>query len=303
MKTKIMIIALLLLVACVPFIPSKQDISIPKLYEGSQGVDVWFVQNAPPNDVFEGQLFGVAFSLENKGASDIENGVYVVGLPHELTAREGVVGRFSLKGKSVFNPFGESKIIKFSAHAGELASQVARVPAGLSVDVCYPYHTEVSAQVCINPEPTIISKPKSVCTPSAQSFSGQGAPVVVTKIDVPQILPLDNPALVQPQITLSIKNVGRGFVVDKYRFADACTPRGGKELYNVVRIGGYLSELPLDCRPQELRLSDKENTVVCTLPSGLEKARGSHLALLNVKLDYGYVDKKSKQIYVKRALS
>ena len=302
MKTKIMIVALLLLAACVPLIPTKQSIVIPKIYEGSQGVDVWFVQNAPPNDVFEGQLFGVAFSLENKGANDIENGVYVIGLPNELTARESVVGRFNLKGKSMFNPFGESKIIKISSRAGELAQQVARVPVGLGVDVCYPYHTELSTQVCINPEPTIVSKPKTVCTPSAQSFSGQGAPVAITRVDVPQILPLDNPALIQPQITLNIKNVGKGFVVDKSRFADACTPRGGKDLFNIVRVSGWLSELSLDCHPQELRLSDKENTVVCSVPSGLEKARGNHLALLNLKLDYGYVDKKTKQIYVKKAL-
>lgn len=133
-------------------------------------------------------------------------------------------------------------------------------------------------------------------------FLVRGAPVVVTKIEAPQILPHENPALVQPQITLNVRNVGKGFTVDRQRFADACSPRGGEGLFNIVRVTGMLSELPLECRPHELRLLDKENTVVCTLFSGLEKARGSHLALLNLKLDYGYVDKKIKQIYVKKAL-
>ncbi|MBI4141875.1 hypothetical protein HY484_03050 [Candidatus Woesearchaeota archaeon] len=299
---KLLLITLLFLTACMPLIPTKQSVSIPKIYEGSQGVVASFVQNAPPNDVFEEQLFEIAFNVENKGAFDVENGVFVVGVPNEITTHDSIVGRFSLKGKSVFNPFGESKIIKLSARARELGANVARVPAGFSLDLCYPYHTEVSTQICINPEPTTITKPKTVCSPSAQSFSGQGAPVAVTRIEAPQILPHENPALVKPQIILNIKNVGQGFVVDRNRFADACTPRGGKELFNIVRISGVLSELSLDCRPQELRLSDNENTVVCTVPSGFEKARGSHFALLNVKLDYGYVDKKSKRIYVKKAL-
>lgn len=173
MKRRILI-ALLILTACIPLTPTKQSIVIPKVYEGTQGVDAWFVQNAPPNEVFEDQLFEIAFSLENKGAFDIENGVYVVGVPNEILTSDSVVGRFNLKGKSVFNPFGESKIIKLSARARELGAQVARVPAGLNLDLCYPYHTEVSTQVCINPEPIMIAKPKTVCAPSAQSFSGQG---------------------------------------------------------------------------------------------------------------------------------
>src|SRR3989344_5452388 len=79
-----------------------------------------------------------------------------------------------------------------------------------------------------------LTKPKTVCTPSAQSFSGQCAPVAVTYIEAPVILPHVNLNFVKPQFTLHVQNLGGGLVTNIKNFADACSARGVKDVYNIV---------------------------------------------------------------------
>lgn len=303
-KIFLLIVTFVLLISCTgQFLPSsKQTVFIPETHSGTVGVDVSFLDNAPPNEVFESQWFELGFVLENKGAVDVRNGVFVVGVPEDFDTKDSVYDSFSLKGRSLFYPLGDSKFYKLKVRGRELGPMVERMPAMVGVDVCYPYKTEFSAFVCIVPDFSGTLKKERVCTPSAQSFAGQGAPVAITRIDVPQVLPHDNPAFVKPQITLNVKNLGKGIVLSRQKFGDACTQRASKDVYNIINIGGSISDAPLTCTPQQLRLSEDDNVIVCTAEDGLEKSRGIHNALVNLNLDYGYLTKKTKSITIKRVL-
>ena len=298
---RIIILLLLFLAGCtiLPITP-KNNINIQETRTGTQGITSSFIDSAPPSEVFENQLFEVSLMLENKGAADVQNGVYVFGIPDDLETRDDVYGRFGLKGKTFFNPFGDSKLLSLKVRAREIAPQLERITTQFGVDLCYPYRTEVGTGICINPVGGV-QKQVKVCTPSSQGFAGQGGPVAVTSIEAPQILPHENSALVKPQIILHIKNVGGGIVVSKSSFADACAQRGAKGIYNIINIGGSLSDIPLNCAPSQLVLSEKDNAVICTLSAGLEKTRGSHVAQLKIVLDYGYYSKKTKPLTIKKA--
>ncbi len=279
---------------------SKQSISTPQI-TGYKGLEVFFSENSPPQNVFETQLFDIGFRVENQGGSDALNSIYVAGIPSDFQTNDPFYGRFNLKGKSLFYPFGESKYFSLRAQGTELGPQLERVISGISIDVCYPYQTKFSSLVCINPESSVNSKPTKVCTPSSQSFSGQGSPVAITKIDAPIILPHENPSLIKFQIVLHVQNLGTGFVVLKQKYADACSQKSGQDIFNVVQITGSLEDSPLECAPSILRLNAADNTIVCTATSGLEKALGSHQSVLSVNLDYGYLTRKTKQIFINRA--
>lgn len=305
MNKKIFLLLLItILSGCtlLPTIPTKGGTTIPETRTGTQGVEITFMNNAPPNEVFENQLFEIYFGIENKGATDIINGVYVLGVSDDFEVPDASYGSVSLKGKSLQYPFGESQFFVVKTRARELAAQLQRLQSTISVDVCYPYKTPVSSSVCINPEFGVVTKPVTVCTPTTQSLGSQGAPIAVTQIEAPLILPHENPMFIKPQIIVHVKNVGKGLVVAKEKVRDACTQRGVKEGYDLVRMTGTLSDLPLDCSPQNVQLSAQDTTVVCTLNAGLEKSRGSHLAVLNLNVDYGYITKKSRPITIKRAL-
>lgn len=301
-KTILFAIFFVFLFGCNVLQPAqKQSISTPQI-TGYKGVEVFFSENLPPSNVFETQLFDIGFRVENQGGSDALNSVYVVGIPSDFQTSDPFYGRFNLKGKSLFYPFGESKYFSLRAQGAEIGPQLERIISGVSIDVCYPYQTKFNSLVCINPDPSAISKSTKVCTPSAQSFSGQGAPVAITKIDAPVILPHENPALIKFQIVLHVQNLGTGFVVSKQKYADACSQKRGQDIFNVVQITGSLEDSPLECRPSILRLNAQDNTIVCTATSGLEKAVGIHQGVLSVNLDYGYFVRKTKQVFVNRAL-
>jgi len=276
---------------------SKRDISAP-VVTGYNGVSLALVTNAPPSEVFEGQSFEIAFTVDNKGSTDVKNGVYVIGIPSDFETREDIYGRFSVKGKSLLYPFGDAKSFSVSAVARELRQDVER--SSISVDVCYPYRTNFNTQVCINPQTNVFSSPQKICTPSAQGFSGQGAPVAVASVDMPIILPHPNPALVVPQFVLHLQNLGNGLVISKQNFADACSQKSNRDIFNMVQVSGSLEDIPLKCIPSVLRIMGSDNIIICTLEDGLEKSRGSHLGVLNINLDYGYSTSKTSQILIKK---
>ena len=112
-KEMILLLLLIVMSSCtnLPFVPSKQSITIPQTHQGTHGVDVYFLDNAPPFEVFENQLIDIGISVENKGAVDVQNGVYVFGVPEDVATNDVVYGRFGVSGKKLFNPFGDMKNI------------------------------------------------------------------------------------------------------------------------------------------------------------------------------------------------
>lgn len=269
---------------------------------GVEGVVMKFIENAPPQEVFVGNLFEVGVLLENKGAFDVEDGVVVFGLPVDVLSSEMLVSDvFRLRGRHQFVPVGESRRVVMSARTREIGEE--RLPTVVVATGCYKYATKTSQVVCLSPE-SVLQKGGGVCSQRDVFLAGgQGAPVAVTQIEKPVLTLLDRDR-VKPTLLIHVRNVGRGVVVDKNRFDELCSREkkaDEKEWVNVVEVQARMLDKKLSCSPRVLKLAD-DAVVACTLEEGLLKSIGNLEALVEISIEYGYSEQVTKQLVVKKII-
>src|SRR3989338_2258133 len=81
MIKKIMIlIVVLFILGCTGQNKDSGPITDVDIYKGTEGLVMKFLENAPPDEIFEESLFGAGIELENRGAFNIENGYLSLGL-------------------------------------------------------------------------------------------------------------------------------------------------------------------------------------------------------------------------------
>lgn len=298
MKAVLSLVALaLFLTACTGLLrlPGK-SIALQDVHKGSEGIATGFAQGSPPKDFFEDGVFNAIVFVENKGASDISNGIYVFSVEDQyIELLKDSVGRFDLKGRSVYSPVGEKKFFTFKGKARLLGKQTERITTTMLFSICYPYTTEATASVCVDTDILNLNARKP-CTPKAVALSGgQGAPVAVTKVET-KMIPGDIEGVVVPQLIIYIKNVGKGQIIDAAKAKDLCIgQRVLRDDFNTVAVKAFLGEEALECRKDEIKVDRDENRVVCILPEGFAKDLGTYTTILRVELDYGYTSNVAAQ--------
>ena len=123
-KTIISAILLLTIIGCTGIIPGadRETIHLPEIYEGTQGIEISFLQDMPSYELFEDQLFEIGLELHNQGASDINNGLYSIAVDEQLiTLVDEQMNRFNIQGKSVYNPAGGKQIINIKAKTKQIS--------------------------------------------------------------------------------------------------------------------------------------------------------------------------------------
>jgi hypothetical protein len=141
----------------------------------------------------------------------------------------------------------------------------------------------------------------AACTSETYSGeSGQGAPIVVTKIE-PEILVQAD--YVRPQFKIYIENKGTGYVTN----AKSCqlTNINDQDTSGRVNVRAQLSGEELKCGPDEsgqLRLVDSESFIRCYLPSDNSKysrTKKNYLTTLTVSIDYTYTLINKQEVEIK----
>lgn len=296
------------------------------IHKGTQGLEMIFLQNAPPNELIappegERMSFKVGVKMENKGASDIRDGQlllvveknYMNVLGWEIQEGFSQVGAagdkvaFTLKGRSELDPSGEMIASTADLEALPLERQSVTHTSSVSLTACYGYETIASANVCIDTEVYGMKPVEKTCTPTDITLSdGQGAPVAVDKIEV-SMLPAGQ-EFVKPQFVIHILNKGSGLVFrpDKVRDACSASPLKQDEI-NVVKIddvafSGYsLRGGHIECSPNPLKLRQRNSKVVCSVKEGVISAETeTYETILQVTLAYGYSQTISKQVTIER---
>ncbi len=300
MKQIIAILAMMaILTGCTSFgtiFQQKQTITLPPVHEGTQGLEISFLTNMPPAEVFENQLFEIGLDLNNKGAADVQNGIYTIAVNEQyITPVDEQIGRFNIKGKSVYDPLGGQERIRAKVQANALSGPIAKQSTTIITNVCYAYKTTGTIMTCIDTQP--LKKETKTCTVKPVSTSaGQGGPVSAVYVE-PRMPPHTNPEKIMPTYVIQIENRGTGQVIDANLVYDACTGRNiGKESYDLVKVRAMLSSDELACEPQQIKLKQKENKVVCTLKQGISANKGNYAAPLIIELEYGYMQTKAKTI-------
>lgn len=283
----------------------KGYISDAKVNTGTSGLEMEFIKQSPPDEVFENQIFMAEVLLQNKGASDIKNGKLLIGMEKDymelLYDRQGFESiDFELEGKSIKNPVGEEKVEGFKIKAKKIDPQTEQHDSTIYVTSCYKYETKASETVCIDVDIHNLVLLEKPCEVKDISLSSQGAPVAITKIEE-KMSPSENGDIILPRFTIYLENKGDGEVIDKNSIDKFCSSGPVKsEDINKISIEAYLSGVPLECKFYELKLKDKEDKVICSLKEGIKDDEPAFTTILTIKLSYGYTQTISKEIEIKK---
>lgn len=284
--------------------------------KGFSGLNMEFVQNVPPESVFEESDFQIAVNLKNEGASNIgdNSGVLVFGLENAYTdvaaganAKQG----FGVNGKSVYNLNGDKMFVELNAQTKKIGTQSEKHPSTIFATACYPYKTVLGTSVCIDPDVTGAATVKKVCEIKEMTFAeGQGAPVAITKIET-RMLPDVDASHIKPHFIIFIENSGNGEVVNASKLDLACSSSALKYSdFNVLKITASLPQGTLNCGGEmdtegftTVRLREKEDMVRCTLEEGVGIGSGAYISPLRIELKYGYTFTISKSIIIEKVLT
>lgn len=289
-------------------------------YQGTEGITQSFLENSPPDEVKflshdkENEVeIGVLIRLENSGAYSIGDGVLVLGYEKDfLEPTQETTQRFQLKGKTRTDQYGESDIKEFGFYVKNLESEKETHTTTLISTVCYDYLTNFTDTMCIDIEGFLNPKTKNLpCTMRAKNYPGQGAPVVVTKVE-PELAAAGTRDLLKPEYTIYVENRGKGQPLASGSVDKACSSAGmNKEDFNLVTVKAFLGERPLNCRPKKegsegqegyVWLNKEQNFVKCVLEEGVDIQKGTFASPLKVELHYGYTESTSKNILIRKEL-
>lgn len=300
MKKTIMLMALILILAGCTGINfrTKETIKLPDIREGTQGIEIEYLAEMPPYEIFEGQMFEIGFELQNKGAEDVQNGLYTLGVNEQyVTMLDEKMNRFNVKGKSVYAPLGEQQRISIKAQANQLSGQLTKQSTTIITNACYEYLTSATILECIDTQP--LKKEKKVCTIQTIGKSGgQGGPIAVTNVE-PKTMPHTDSSKIIPGYVIQIANIGTGQAIETQSVYDVCMGRSvGKDNYDIVKVNAVLSNDVLNCEPAQITLRQADNKIFCKLDKGISKTAGNYQTPLTIDLEYGYMQTKPKTIRI-----
>jgi hypothetical protein len=264
-------LCVLVLVAC------GQQQGMPTAQRGTTGVDVSFVDDAPPLQVYEDTTFPVTVRVTNTGAHDVPfriddydspKGILRVNTDDFYLGVDAVEDTtFELRGRSETIPQGEERLVKVADLTANTVSGQRESPSTqVFVSACYPYVTELSTDICMDGSSAQRNLREQVCSSRDHSYSGgQGAPVAVSRVEVDMY---PSGQYTRPSFAIHVSNTGRGTVLralprDDAEIGELCALRGERESVNTVDVEARIADVELECNPDPVRLQGDTGTVFC----------------------------------------
>jgi len=257
------------------------------LYTGTRGVELSFVSNAPPSQIFASPNAQLNFIVEvrNRGVYPTYGRIYLGGYdPNIIPIRDNVVDFGPIEGKTEYNLDGGYDTVEFEAYSINMPEGLDRLNQPFSLTAIYDYETVATALVCVDPNPYAPVQPTvKTCIPNTVQLSGgQGAPVAVSYIEVQSTGE-------KAFFKIHVANSGDGSVVvageqDPYEVRDDIE-RINKVYYDVT-----LSGLNGECKPgNPLRLTNEQGIIFCEFPIPADR-NDPYQTSLKIRLSYGYIN-------------
>jgi len=209
--------------------------------------------------------------------------------------------RFMLVGKEPYNPLGEGDFYTFKVKAKKLEPLSQIHTSNVLVTACYDYQTWATPTVCVDPDIYNVNPEKKACQMQDITMSSQGSPVAVTKIEV-RMMPEDD--MLKPWFRIFVENRGDGEVFDVNRVNAVC---GSGSLdhrdWNTIYAKAYLGKNELTCKPNPLRLKNREDYVLCQYAGGIDRGNTAYSTLLSIFLDYGYTSSISQEVMINKEIT
>lgn len=332
----LLVIILTMLTSCSGGYGDEKHVLDIEFHKGTNGVDFNIIGLMP--EIYEDTNFKLAVNLFNKGAYDILPGLGYVNLNLEKdymcladTASSGAkqcsdgtdtirmlgesLQEQQLKGRSMANPPGDFELVEYYVLARLIDKQSFEHTSNIGISACYQYKTDLITEVCIDPffyELGVIEKP---CKVESKSFSGQGAPLSITKIETQMLS--EGEDSVRPMFIITIQNAGNGEVIHKDMIDKVCTSSHlPSNAFNIVHLksveflnGIYKFDRDdensnIECtfsnKQKETRLKNKKAEIKCVTKQPITSDIGTISTQMKIVIDYGYTLSKSQQIKIKR---
>ena len=282
MKRVFLILLIVLFVVGCQNTPFQRDSKGVDYRTGVSEVEVEFVKNVPPYEVYENSQFQIVPRIVNKAAYPIENGVVtLVGFDRRYFEVFPLTEEFGyLEGRSELNPVGGIWITDppFDGIAGELTKRNS-YRVGFLARVDYSSFVEYAETVCINSD--LYNVHDAGCTVDVEkTYSGQGAPVAITEME--QII---TPGF-GVEFRFNVRNRGDGRIK---RLVFGSAALGGREISCVFKDGEEQG------RSIELDLDETEATLVCNT---FVRSFQSYETTLTMSLAYDYAIEEERGITI-----
>ena len=278
--------------------PTMEDIE-----EGSEGLVISFIDNAPPPKVMADSLFDIGIRITNEGTSNVKKGYLLLGYEKEYIGEifwrdNGANDRiyFDINGRSLNMPTGDEQVYLARIEAGNIGPQREQAQTLIYATACYDYSTKAHANLCVDTDIYNLKAIEKVCSAADIGLSDQGAPVAVTRIESIMMTSKDE-GVVRPQLKIHFSNVGQGTIIKQGRADAACSAQPlAKDDVNTIKISAVLSETKLSCKPELLKLREGMDYTICTHEQGIDENNPSYYAPLTITAEYGYMETISKQV-------
>lgn len=286
------IIILLVLTACSSGGGSRSNIDYRT---GSQALEMRFLQ--PHVEVIEREDLTLILQLANKGTWNIRDGeIFIKGYdPAYFTLRFDPNNRFTIDGKSIYDPYGElTQTIVISDPSVRMPQNRGRFRQDIQAIGCYIYRTQTSVPICIDPDPADSRAGSKICRTTPVSPGAQGHPVAVTYVD-PRVGRQD------VRFTIEVQNVGNGIIFDKRISNEKCAfDLKYQETNKVYLINAAYSNNVLECSPENpISLSNNGKGIfTCICRNCVNPVDGAFQTVLNIELEYGYRNTQTASITV-----
>jgi len=288
------VLVLVFLVGCdIAGFGQKQP-EIPKIVDtlvGTQGVVVDFV--SLPSSVLMCQNMNIEVEMKNLGGFKADGDFIFIVEEGFLKPEGSKRGRFSIEGKTQYNPLGEVQRKSLKVTGQSLPSQLETLNTPIIFQACYPYKTFLSAQICLDAQ----KEDRKNCVPKTLTFAnGQGAPVAITKVE-PRMLPEDDG--VRPVVVMSVANVGGGRIVSESQVSTICSGTKTSDVLNKISVSARLGGEDMECRPKMLPFEIGKDVQVMCIAKNVAKD-SSYETILTAELGYGYVTTSTRLITINR---
>jgi hypothetical protein len=282
---------------------SESDGNGATIQSGTKGIEMNFVSNAPPAQVYVDEggsaKFEAILELRNKGAypkegdKSLSGQLYLTGFDPTVITGNWVDGGpelpVDLNGKSFSFPDGGYNVKTFEGDVNYNYEAESYEPM-LMVTACYNYVTKASPLVCIDPTPYSPVSKKKVCTIKNSALSGgQGGPMGVTSIE-------QAGTSAKTVFKIYISNLGDGRVLYMDSVGNCMNP----DFNDVDKVNFEVKISSLgngDCTPEtEVKLQNGKGLIVCSFdnPTGSD----AYSTPMDITLKYGYSSTISKKISI-----
>ena len=280
-------------------------------YTGTGGLEMSFAPGTPPPIVYANanDEIPLIIELRNKGAEPIRQGaiqLFMTGfdpnIVHGLsTAPMAAPVNSDLPPVSEFNSEGGFDVFgskgEFSIRDVYLPPATDHYTPTLNLIACYPYATHASATICIDPDPYSIEQESKICQVNDISLSGgQGAPLVVTKIEH-EIVPGQ-----KMMFKIHVENKGNGRVVSDPSFSCEKTLEYNEidsiDVLNTNIIVGAGSISVDSVKPEKLKLVNGKGVIYAEAQPAFGQDR-EYTTPIQVNLYYGYKTSITQQLNIK----